>query len=153
MRSRDVYWRRYKIQKTLCIGQWLSPLQSRLLGTSHSSPSCHQLPHCIFLNLTNGLNSSLSQVILVLGKAKSHRAPNLGCRGGWVIWVIWCFTQKLCMRCDTWAGTLLWWGCQSPVAHSCGLLNHPNNFRRGMFKLNARFDADLLLYPHSFRMQ
>ena len=25
--------------------------------------------------------SSLSKVILVLGKAKSHKAPNLGCRG------------------------------------------------------------------------
>ena len=25
------------------------------------------------------------------------------------------------MRCDAWAGTLLWWNCQSPVAHSCGL--------------------------------
>ena len=22
------------------------------------------------------------------------------------------------------SGTLLWWSCQSPVAHSCGLLNH-----------------------------
>ena len=26
------------------------------------------------------------------------------------------------------------------------LLNHLNSFRRGMFKLNAKFDADLLLY-------
>ena len=26
------------------------------------------------------------------------------------------------------------------------LLNHPNSFHRGMFKLNAKFDADLLLY-------
>ena len=25
--------------------------------------------------------SSLSKVILVLGKARSHRAPNLGCKG------------------------------------------------------------------------
>ena len=30
--------------------------------------------------------------------------------------------------------------------HSCGLLNHPNGFRGGMFKLNAKFDADSLLY-------
>ena len=66
--------------------------------------------------------------------------------GGWVSWVIWCFTKKLCMRCDTRAGTLLWWSCQSPVAHSCGLLNHPNSFQGGMFKLNTIFDADLLLY-------
>ena len=36
--------------------------------------------------------------------------------------------------------------CQSPVAHSCSLLNHPNSFCRGMFKLNAKLNADFLLY-------
>ena len=36
-------------------------------------------------------------------------------------------------------------GCQSSVAHSCGLLNHLNSFHGGMFKLNTKFDADLLL--------
>ena len=35
---------------------------------------------------------------------------------------------------------------QSPVAHSCGLLKHPNSFCRGMFKLKAKFDAYSLLY-------
>ena len=40
MKNRDIYWRRCKIQETLYIGQWhLSPLQSRHLGTSHSSLS------------------------------------------------------------------------------------------------------------------
>ena len=56
-----------------------------------------------------------------------------------------CFTKTLCMRRNTWAGTLLRWSCQSPIAHSCGLLNHLNSFCRGMFKLNTKFDADLLL--------
>ena len=47
-----------KIQETLYIGQWhLSPLQSRHLGTSHSSPNHHQLPCHIFLNLTDSLKS------------------------------------------------------------------------------------------------
>ena len=50
------------------------------------------------------------------------------------------------MRRDAWAGTLLWWSCQSPGAHSYGLLNHPNSFHRGMFKLNAKFHLDSLLY-------
>ena len=59
------------------------------------------------------------------------------------------FWQKLCSRHDAWEGTLLWWSCQSPVAHSWGLLNHPNSFHRGMFKLNAKFDADSLLYSLS----
>ena len=88
---------------------------------------------------------SLSKMILVLGKARSRRAPNLGCREaespGWLD-----VSQKNCMRCDAWAGILLWWGCQSLVTHSCDLLNHPNSFHGGMFKLNAKFDADLLLY-------
>ena len=30
----------------------------------------------------------------VLEKPKSHRAPNLGCSGGWATWVIWCFTKN-----------------------------------------------------------
>ena len=66
--------------------------------------------------------------------------------GGWVTWVIWCFTKKLFKRRDAWAGTLLWWSCQSPVAHSCCLLNHPNSFQGTMFKLNAKSDADSLFY-------
>ena len=32
------------------------------------------------------------------------------------------------------------------VSHSCSLLNHPNSFWTGMFKLNTKFDADSLLY-------
>ena len=43
-------------------------------------------------------------------------------------------------------GTLLWRNCKSPVAHSCGLLNHPNSFHGRMFKLNAKCDADSLPY-------
>ena len=83
IKHRDIYWRRCKIQEMLYTGQWwLSSLQSRHLGTSHSSLSLHQLPHCIFLN-----PSSLSKVIVVLGKTRSCRVPNLGCSGtkspGW----------------------------------------------------------------------
>ena len=83
VKIRHIYWRRYKIQEALGIGQWcLSPLQCRHLGTSYSSPNHHQLPCCIFLNLINYLKSlSLSEVILLLVKPRSCRAPNLGCRG------------------------------------------------------------------------
>ena len=84
--------------------------------------------------------SSLSKVILVLGKTKSHQIQAVG---GWVTWVSWCFTKKICTRCDAWAGALSWWSCQPPV-RSC--LNHANSFCTEMFKLNAKFDADLLLY-------
>ena len=81
LRKRDIYWRLYKIQETLYVGQWcLSPLQSRHLGTSHSSSSCHQLPCHILLNVTDSLKSSLTKVILVFGKARNCRPPNLGSR-------------------------------------------------------------------------
>ena len=53
------------------------------------------------------------------------------------------------MKCDAWASMMSWWSCQSPVAHSCGLLNHLNSFHGEMFRLNAKFDADLLLYSLS----
>ena len=49
--------------------------------------------------------SSFSKVILVLGKSRSCRAPNLGCRGlGHQR--DWMFGKKLRTRCDAWAGAL-----------------------------------------------
>ena len=102
--ERDIYWRRYKIQETLSIGRWHpSPLQSRYLGTSHSSPSISstvqnslqnpllESPSAALLYFSEFHGwyeiSSLSKVILVLGKARSHMVLNLGCSGaespGW----------------------------------------------------------------------
>ena len=125
MKNRYIHWRRYKIQETLYIAQrHLSLLQSRHLGTSHSSPNRHQLPCHIFLNLITGLKiSSLSKVIFILGKARSHRVPNLGCRGAESP-ERFDVLPKNCMGHDAWAGTLLWWSCPSPVAHNVGLLSH-----------------------------
>ena len=48
------------------------------------------------------------------------------------------------MRRDAGAGELLWQSCQSPVAHGCRLLIHPDSFHRGTLKLNIKFDADSL---------
>ena len=105
MHNRDINWR-YKIQETLYIGQWcISPPQSRLLGTSHSSPSVsstvqNTLHNSLLVLPLAALSyfprfhwqseiSSFSKVILVLGRARSHRAPNLGYRGaespGWLV--------------------------------------------------------------------
>ena len=66
--------------------------------------------------------------------------------GEWVTWVIWCFAKRTLHK--TWC-TSVWWSCQSPAAHSCGLLNQWNSFHGGMLKLNAKSDADLSLYPLS----
>ena len=78
-----------------------------------------------------------------MGKARSHRVPNLGRRG-----LSHLGDFMLCQK------TLLEAQCMSrhvvvmklPVAHSFGLLNYPNSFWRGMFNLNAKYDADPLLY-------
>ena len=89
--------------------------------------------------------SSLSKEILVWGKARGCMLQSLGSRRaelyGWFD-----VSPKNCTRLDPWAGTLLWWSCRSLVAQNHDLLNHPNTFHRGVFKLNAKSDADLLLY-------
>ena len=85
-------------------------------------------------------------MILVWGKARSYRAPNLGCRGAESPELFDISREKLCTSCDTWTVALSRWSCQSPVAYSCSLLNHLNSFCGGMFKLNAKWDADSLLY-------
>ena len=79
-------------------------------------------------------------------KIQKSQGTKSGLLGVWVTWVIWCFATKHCKRHDAWVGALPWWSCQLPVAHNCGLLNHPNSFLRRMFKLNAKFDADSFLY-------
>ena len=141
MKNRDIYWRRYKIQKSLYIGQWHhSSLQSRLLGDltqfsllPSATPLYFPEPHR-WSDI-----SSLSKVILVLVKARSHSVPNVGCRGteshGWFD-----VSPKNSARDnEVWAGALLWWSYQSLlVAHSCGRLNHLNSFCGGMFKLNTQ---------------
>ena len=87
-------------------------------------------------------------MILALGKARSCRAPNMGCRGPELpTWFE--VLSKNYRRREAWVGALLWWSCPSPVVHSCCLLNHPNSFRAGMFKLNTKSGTDLLLYSLS----
>ena len=88
--------------------------------------------------------SSLSKVILVLGRASSCRAPNLGCRGAESPG-LFDVSQNNSAPDVTHEWVLSWWSCQSPVAHSCGLLNHPSSFCGGMYKLDEKFDADSLL--------
>ena len=51
---------------------------------------------------------------------------------------------------DAWVSMVSWGCCQSPVAHSCGLLNHLNSFCEVLFKLHAKFDVDPLLYSLSY---
>ena len=179
MKNRDLYWRRYKIQDTVYIGQWcLSPLQSRNLGTSHSSPSIsstvqNTLQNPLLESPSAALSyfpeshqqseiSSLSKVILVLGKARSHRVPNLGCKGAefnvlrFCLWQAFQYVDRfqeilnhLWSICATLLFVLHCTNCITVCCHCIipnTLLNHPNSFCRGMFKLNTKFDANLLLY-------
>ena len=144
MKNRDFYWRKYKIQDTLYIGQWhLSHLQSKHLGTSHSSPSRHQLLHRISPNLTDGLKSlpfqrwfyfweqrevTGHQIWAVVGL--SHLGDLMFCQN--TLHEMWC------MSCDEAANH------QLPI--TAALLNHLNSFHKEMFKLNAKLDSDSLLH-------
>ena len=150
MKNRDVCWRRYKKHCT-----WDNdasvPLKVDTSGPHTVVPITISFP--VIFSWISSISeiSSLSKMILVLGKVRSHRAPDLCCRGtespGW--FDVLPENSAWDMRHDAWAGALSQWSCQLPVAHSCGLLNHWNSFRGGMFKLNAKFDADLLLYSLS----
>ena len=135
MKNRDIYWTRYKTQETLYLGQWcLSLLQGRHNGTSHSSPSCHQLPFRIFQKSHWWSEiSPCSKVIVVLGKARRYRVPNLGYRGLHHLADLM-FAQKMVHE-KWWMNSLLWWSCWSTVTCSYSLLSHLNSFHGGMFNL------------------
>ena len=80
------------------------------------------------------------------GKSQKSQGTKSGCRGPESPEWFAISQKKFCTRRDAWAGALSRWSCQSPVAHSCSLLNHPDSFHRGMFKFNATSDADSSLY-------
>ena len=108
-----------KIQETLYIGQWhLNPLQSRHLGTSHSSQ--------VFVDC----NLYMFNILRCSACCRPSRM--------WITFnrfsTIFEVFVPYCYLCCT--------HCIVPE----GLLNHPNSFRRETFKINAKFDAELLLY-------
>ena len=111
--------------------------------------------------------SSLSKVILVSGKAISCREPSLDCSGaespGSLIFVDCSPYAFNPLRCSACCGPSRMWItlkrfsttlevfvphfylCCSHCIVPKSLMNYLNSFHRGMFKLNAKFDADLLL--------
>ena len=115
-----------------------SLLQSRHLGTSTVLPTAISCPVVFFWIIDWNL-------FPFAGDYRFGKSQKLqGCTGaespGW-------FDVS---PNDAWMSVLSWRICQSPpFAHSCGLLSHPNSFHRGIFKLNAKSDADSLLYSLS----
>ena len=69
-----------------------------------SAVRCHWLSLCTVWP-SHSQFSSLPMVNLALGKARSRREPNLGCRGRWQAWAMWCFAKKACMRAVEWQGS------------------------------------------------
>ena len=97
MKNRDIYWRRYKIPETLYIGQdTLAPFRVGTLGPHTVLPNAISCPFYFPESHWWSETSSLSKVILVLGKARSRRVPNLGCRGLSYLGDLM-FFQKLCI--------------------------------------------------------
>ena len=89
--------------------------------------------------------SSFSKVILVLGKARSLRALNVGCRGAES-------PEWLDVSPKNFIGDVIqeWARSREEAANHllprAAALNHMNRFHGGMFKLNTKFDAGPLLY-------
>ena len=138
------YWRRYKKHCTQDNDTSVS-FKVGTLGPHTVLPITISYPVVFsWISLTAG-NLFPFEDDFSLGKGQKLKGAYLGWRGaespGWSD-----VLPKHGTRHDAWAGMLLWWSCQSPVAHSCSLLNHLNSFHEEMFKLNAKFDADLLLY-------
>ena len=155
MKNRDIYWRRYKIPETLCVGlhtvlpNAISCCVVVFWVSSWSEISSFTEVILVFIHCSLPLYQLSCRrpcLILVFRRARSHRAPNVGCKRGWITWVICCFAKKLYVRRFASIGVLSWQSCQSPVAHSCSLLSHLNSFCGGMSKPNTKCDADCLLY-------
>ena len=120
MKTRDIYWRRYKNTRNTVhrTAMPLYPLKWAPWDLTQFSQSPSAASSYFPKSHWQSKISSLLKVIVVWGKARSCRVPNLGCSGaespGWFDGL----PKKLCTRHDAWAGTLLWWSCQSPVALS-----------------------------------
>ena len=95
------------IHETLYTGQChLSPLQSRHLGTSHSSASLHQLPRHIFLSLIDSLKSLPFQRWFQFWEKPEVTGHQICAVGGLSHLGDLMFHQQLCTRRDAWAGSL-----------------------------------------------
>ena len=93
--KRDIYWRRYGIQETVDIGQWLlGYLQHRHLGTSYCPPyviSCSVMFSWISLMIWNQFPFKGD---FSFRKSQKLQGTKYGLWGGWVTWVILCFGKN-----------------------------------------------------------
>ena len=135
MKNRDIYWGRYKKHCTqdndasvpFKVAPWdLTPLLPAI--------SCLIVFSWISLMVWNLF---LFKGDCSFGKKQKSQGANPGLSGGWVTWVTWCFTETLHeMWCMTKCVVMI--KLPSPVAHSCGLLNHPNSFHRECSSLTQK---------------
>ena len=123
MKHRDIYWRRYKIQETLYTEN----------DTTVSFKVDTLGPHTIHWPLLIAFytHSTFSGVLFCCRPSRA-----------WVTFnrfpiIFGAFVLYLYLRCTH---------CIIPEI----LLNYPNSFCGGMFKLNAKFDAYLLFYSLSY---
>ena len=148
MKNRDIYWRRCKKHCTWDKDAWVF-FKVGTLGLHTVLPitlSCPVVFSWISLTVWNVFPFEGDFSFGKSQRSQASKSGLLGVLSHLCNCVIWCFTKKFCVGHDAWVGTLSWWSCWSPVAHSCGLLNHLTGFSRWMLKLNRKFDADSLLY-------
>ena len=96
MENRDIYWRRYGIQETLYIGQCTShPFKVVTLGLHTVLLVAISCPIIISWISFMVWNLFPFKGDFSFGISQKSQGTKFGVYGGWVTWVIWCFTKKL----------------------------------------------------------
>ena len=124
----------------------LSPLQSRHLGTSHSSPNHHQLPCCIFLNLISGLKSLLFKKWWQFSEKPELTGCHIWAVGGLSHLGNLMFRQKTLQEMWPTNGHIVMIKLLLITCQQLWPSESFKQFPRRNVKLNTKFDADSLLY-------
>ena len=140
MKNRGIYWRSYKIQHCTWDNDASFPFKVGTLGPHTGLPFTINWP-IIF----SWISSMVWNLFLFKGDVSFGKSQKLQ-HQNWVVGRLSHLGDLMSRQKTAGVGVLSWWSCQSPGAHSCGLLNHPYSFCRGMFKLSAKFDVDSLPY-------
>ena len=101
MKTRDIYWRRYKIQEMLYVGQWCSVLfKVGTLGPHTVLPITISYPIVFSWISSTVWNLFPVKGDFSFGKSQKSQGTNSELWGCWITWVIWRFTKNLCMKHD-----------------------------------------------------
>ena len=140
MKNRNIYWRRYKDNDASV------PFKVGTLGPHTVLPITISYPVLFSWISPTVWNLFPFKGDFSFGKNQKSQGTNSGLKGNWLRgW----FDVLPKNSAQTHSGRIVVMKRPIPCCPWLQLLNHPNSFYRGMFKLNTKSDADLLLYSLS----